>query len=721
MRATFMLTVALCAAAAFASEDAGFKPMGLGGGGGLFTPVGSPHDTKLLLVSCDMGGFYRSTDGGQHWTMLDGRIISGNTRCLPVFDLKDAKRVYFASHGKILTSTDAGETWSPTSESVHWKGEVQELAADPGGGALLLAGYDKGAFKSDDRGKTWQACEGLAGKIAGLFIDPNSPSDKRVVLAGSSEGVFRSEDGGKTFAASGEGLPGKNAERLCGGAGKDGARAYALVQGKLFKSADLGKKWEAAEAKGLPGKLRFMAMAKTDAKTLYITDTDGRWGVYKSEDEGQTFANVFRGFANDTNKNVEWGWLAFDAGYGWGGPAIGFSVNAGHPEQSFYTNSGELYGTNDGGTQWKQLFSHCEDPAPGKDKRWSSIGLEVTTTWQFTIDPFDPQKMFICYTDIGFARSSDGGKSWQHSVSGSPWGNTFYQLVPDPKQDGLFYAVAANQHDIPGWTQVDGAHGGGGVLVSTDHCATWKPLSKGFPEKKPCRGIAVDLKSPVDKRVIYAAVYGEGVLKTSDGGATWAKKSAGVGHGENPHVSSLYLAEDGALYCLVTGKRKDIDFDPPGGLWVSRDGAETWTELTKGQTIWWPTEFAVDPKDPKTILLAAADVPKKSPATGGLWKTSDGGATWTHILNQKAFNPALCGFVHSYQPMFDPENSQRVYFANWTHGLLISDDGAKTFREFKDVPFISTNRVTLDPKTGTLYVCTFGGGVWKGKIPPAAK
>jgi hypothetical protein len=68
--------------------------------------------------------------------------------------------------------------------------------------------------------------------------------------------------------------------------------------------------------------------------------------------------------------------------------------------------------------------------------------------------------------------------------------------------------------------------------------------------------------------------------------------------------------------------------------------------------------------------------------------------------------------------MFHPTDSRKIYLATWTHGLLFSEDGGSTFRDLNKVPFLSVNRVALDLQTDMMYVCTYGGGIWKGKISP---
>ena len=74
-------------------------------------------------------------------------------------------------------------------------------------------------------------------------------------------------------------------------------------------------------------------------------------------------------------------------------------------------------------------------------------------------------------------------------------------------------------------------------------------------------------------------------------------------------------------------------------------------------------------------------------------------------------------FVQAYEPLFHPTDPSKVFLSTWTHGLLVSSDGGTTFTPFKQVPFTRSNRVDLDIPTDTMYVCTYGGGIWKGPIP----
>src|SRR4030043_1880934 len=92
--------------------DAEWDSLGPGGGGSMYSPASSPHDPDLMFVSCDMGGLYRSEDGGNPWRMVDQKQITGAIRCKPVFHPTDPVIVYTYSSGKLQISSDRGQTWS---------------------------------------------------------------------------------------------------------------------------------------------------------------------------------------------------------------------------------------------------------------------------------------------------------------------------------------------------------------------------------------------------------------------------------------------------------------------------------------------------------------------------------------------------------------------------------------------------------------------------------
>ncbi|HHN45853.1 MAG TPA: hypothetical protein ENN09_00290, partial [Planctomycetes bacterium] len=530
-------------------------------------------------------------------------------------------------------------------------------------------------------------------------------------------------DGGATWQAANSGLPSRTVRGFTGGSDKTRkltALYCTLGNQGVFKSTDGAGTW--IQVKGLPAGREFVfaAMSREHPDICYVTDRGRQWTVYKTTDGGMSWTSCFRGPARSgySNPNVELSWLA-EWTWGWGGPAIGFNVNHANPDVAMYTNTGELYITQDGGKSWYQAQSgKAEQP-----NKWYSIGLEVTTCWHYDIDPNNPQYHYICYTDIGFARSDDGGRTWEHRGRFAPWGNTFYQLAFEPTVPGKVFTAASNVHDIGGWGFTDPARtkGPGGVALSEDYGYTWKAVSEGLPNA-PCTSIVMDMKSPPQNRTLYAAMVGHGVYKTTDGARTWVKKSSGLGTSENMHVYALHLDRNGTLYCTVTASRTGTSsanwhWGRGSGIWRSRDGGESWEWITESLDLGHALEMDVHPENPNIILLAAIDLPQPKGSQGGLYMTTDGGANWRRILSKSDFTQT--GFVHVFKPTFHPKKPNIVYLSTWTHGLWVSVDGGRNWQEFKDMPVSNPLRIGFDPRDdNVIYVTSYGKGVRKGPALP---
>jgi hypothetical protein len=374
---------------------------------------------------------------------------------------------------------------------------------------------------------------------------------------------------------------------------------------------------------------------------------DGRnYRLYKTIDGGQNWSHVLNVDGSvagvPSAPNVEGGWQDLPP-FSWGnsgrgrGLAVGSSIIGATTHAVLFTNSGVLYVSDDAGTSWKQRYT-SQDPAtqgtPAPQQSWRSIGLEVTSTWNYYVAEEDPSRQYVCYTDVAFGRSTSGGRFWNNPRPGN-W-NSIYELEFEsalpPSGQRLMWAAASGTHDLPYWRHLydhpSWSKDGGAVLESTDGFATWGPLGA-----LPGQVISVvsQRNRPPSNRRLWAGVWGKGVYRFDSG--AWGQKNgpsaAPLGYPGNLHVHRLQWHDngtaDGLLFCVITGFRASENgpLTIKGGLWRSSDGGETWSCITTHAAVDEPSffarDFAVDRNDTSgdTIYLCTGYVPHTSPPHEG--------------------------------------------------------------------------------------------------------
>ena len=731
--------LSICVPAGFAAGKE-FSVRGLGGGGGLFVPSISPTDAQLLLVSCDMGGVYRSEDGGQSWNMLHTRqgLVQTHKAPSPVYL---SHRIYWVTEkNRVCFSADQGRTWT-TMPPGPWKNSpIHFLAAQEGETETLLVSTEAGIWLGNSaKNVPWRClAEGKGGPVLALG---------GVLYSVFPGGVLRSSvDNGATWVEAGA-LQGE-VMALAGSISGTGATEQSLLfasikESGLVLSKDKGATWSVVKTpyenetvlKIPPGQTqRLYALQTGSVKTAQL--------LY-SQDGGTSWKNIFRmpspGRQRSPWDSVTPSWVQTELSWGYYFTSQGLAVSASNPDFALVTTQGEIYATRDGGLNWASTMNTALPPLEDGSPRSASSGLEVTSVWGYHFDPHDAQREYIAYTDIGFARSQDQGKSWSWAAKGSRWKNTFYDLAFDPARPGRLYAAASQRHDIPHYLELARTVGGyrvhtGGVVVSDDYGATWKtPYTPDSPTGLPnqvCTTIVLDPDSPPENRTLYAGVFGEGdddkagVYRSTDGGTTWARLPQSPGISPNQHIYRLRLhpvTKD--LYCLITGLRgatKETFFAVPGGLWRSVDKGTTWAHISEGSPLnRWATDFAFDPVDPHTIYVTAA-TPQGAAGAGGVYKTVNSGATWFHILKDERMKGIAGepGYDHTMAIAVNPRNPKILLVGTTLHGLLYSMDGGRFWHQYKEFPFLNAQSITFHPKDpNRIYVTTFGAGVWQGSLP----
>jgi len=284
---------------------------------------------------------------------------------------------------------------------------------------------------------------------------------------------------------------------------------------------------------------------------------------------------------------------------------------------------------------------------------------------------------------------ADGGGVWKTADGGVTWKPIFD--TESAPSIGAVAVAPSNPNIIYVGTGVNTVYGdvtyGSGVYKSTDGGETWQHL--GLEDTRHIARILVDPRNP--EIVLVAALghsYGpseeRGVFRSIDGGKNWKKvlfKDNTTGAVDlcfepgNPKVVYATL-----WHLIWKPEVKDQAFEPGGGLYKSKDGGVTWTPITGGglpAVNWGRSGVAVAPgmRGQRVYLVIEAKEKK-----GGLFRSDDGGTTWQKITE----DPRIETFWYMGEIFVDPKNPDVVYVP--LQNFFRSTDGGKSFTPIKGAP-----------------------------------
>jgi photosystem II stability/assembly factor-like uncharacterized protein len=737
LAAMLLLLVVLSGHELRAQPPGNFRILGPGGGGAMFHPNISPHDPQTVMVSCDMSGVYITHNGGQSWRMIN---LRGVVRDI-VFDPVDPKIIYVLGIG-LWQSPDEGATWrllSPPAAAVHGVTDASDeaevyllsrdqtaqrdgtvappraFAVDPADHKRLYMAQGTTLWSSKDGGAHWGSEGNLPSQIGHLAL-LHKPGDH-----GAPEILMASDKG--LWTMRGQLASPENNARMT-------SESLDVVDGKVLMlvgvnktlyqaSVDITQRnpqpvWKMLKLPGEGARVTTAASAH-DGRTLYVSYSklklDGQeWGgIARSDDMGEHWTLVLKDADRGTPPNFTDGWIASVFGSWWGEEPLGLAVSDKDHALIYATDLGRTIKSTDGGGHWSAVYSHT-----GPDGGAVSNGLDVLISFGVYFDPFNPNTMFVPYSDVGLMRSDNRGESWWNSTKGAPqpWRGTTYAMAFDPAIRGRVWAAMARTHDLPRARMLrksDGLSFRGGVCVSSDGGRSWTKSSDGMPEAAATH-ILLDPNSPASSRTLYVATMGRGVFKSVNGGKSWTAKNNGITQA-GPFAWRLNLASDGTLYALIARKseRSAIGSIDDGALYRSRNGAENWERVALPEGVNAPNGLAVDPREPARMYLAAW--PRETGqhgAGGGIYGTTDGGAHW---------KPLFTGNQHIFDVTWNQKNPSELYATGFESSAWHSTDRGEHWQRIAGYDFRAGHRVTPDPANpGMIYINTFGGGVWYGRV-----
>ena len=228
---------------------------------------------------------------------------------------------------------------------------------------------------------------------------------------------------------------------------------------------------------------------------------------------------------------------------------------------------------------------------------------------------------------------------------------------------------------------------GGGIWKTTDGGRTWLPVADGQLKTGSVGALAV---SESDPSVVYAgmgeacvrgnASSGDGVYKSVDGGRTWKN----IGLQQTYHIGALKIHPKNPDIVYVAALGHLWGPNPERGVYRTTDGGQTWKlVLTKGSEAG-AVDLAMDASNPKVIYAAFWQVSRKpwrldSGGPGsGLWKTTDGGDTWTDLSHATGLPKGVEGRIGVTVSPVNPDRVWAIVEAG-DGGLFRSDDAGKNW------------------------------------------
>jgi photosystem II stability/assembly factor-like uncharacterized protein len=443
-------------------------------------------DGSFLLFGTDVGGIYRSINGGEKWEPCNlGYNPRGN--CGFAIDPNNNKRamavgansIMNRSHGLYITE-DQGASWKHVLQVDNYDGyrgykdkiEFVKSSYDDESGASMIAYWScpsGGIYKTEDGGHSWQKKNEAFGNCI-LKVHP----DSGFIFVADNAGIYKSTDGGITFQKKLSA-----AIRDLDVVKHDSTVVYAVTGYLLYKSTDGGETFTHRSITGFTANMVTLAVNPLNPNKMIVCNNEGEYNkpIYSTIDGGYSWqkalfdhTNAFMPFNGRTHK------------FAW------------HPadENKVWAFGGDwITSSSDGGKRFV----------------WDANGYTgVLVGGFFNFNLFNPNLVYLASQDYNGAFTNDRGTTWKYcNASGLGWGGFTYG------------AYAANENVLV--TQVSqGWHQPGVLTVSRNGGTSFLKTSL------VCTGLDVGCGDAKDPNVIYFSNY-----YSSDLGITWKPMKGCIG------------------------------------------------------------------------------------------------------------------------------------------------------------------------------------------------
>ncbi|HJP97360.1 MAG TPA: hypothetical protein VJ862_02250 [Rhodanobacteraceae bacterium] len=687
-----------------------------------------------------------STWGALHWRMI-GPFRAGRTLAVTGVPGQPTHFYIGSVDGGVWETHDTGRTWQPLfdNEPVQSIGAIAVAPSDPN---IIYVGTGEsdmrsditqgdGMYKSVDAGKTWTHI-GLADsqQIAMIRVDAQNPNRVFAAVLGHpygpnpQRGVFRSLDGGKTWKKVLGPNDNTGAIDIIFKPGNANVIYASLWQTRrppwnvyppsngpgsgLYKSTDGGNTWTHIQGNGFPskdvGRIGIAISAAAPDRIYAIVDAE-QGGLYRSDDAGKTWKKT-----SGDPRIWQRGWYFGQ-----------ITADPKNPDRVYAMNTIELR-SDDGG---KTFLPVKGDPT----------GDDYHELW---IDPSDPDRQ-IMGVDQGAIITTNGGKTWSswfnqptaqmYHVSTD---NRFPYRVYGAQQDSGAAAVPSRSTYYPTINMMqfhEVTAGGESGMIAPDpkdpDIVYGDKVDKLDLKTKQTRSVDPTLADPdiyrstwtlplvfnaADKTTLYFG--NQRLWQTSDGGEHWTAISPDLSR-VDPKVPANLDASTIADN-LHQGDRRGVVYSigsspldakllwagtDDGLIWRTDDAGAHWNNVTPKQLTAWSKVGSLAPSHfDQNTAFASVDRHRLDDRKPYIYRTTDGGKTWTAIVNGIPDGD----FVDVVRE--DPVKRGLLY-AGTDFGIFVSFDNGDHWHSLQqNLPAVSVR--DIDVKNDDLVIATHGRGFW---------
>jgi photosystem II stability/assembly factor-like uncharacterized protein len=599
--------------------------------------VADPANPKVVYLGADNGGIWKNVNPPD-WTPLTDFMPSLNFNGYRPLVVHPANHdlVFGAVSGPgagILNSTDAGATWTLLANSQFDGSSLLALVAHPTNTSLLyMAAGWAGAWTSTDGGSTWTQLGSLpGGYVCDLIM---ARFDAKTLFAAvvsnsgaaqSSNGIYKSTDGGSTWTQLAGGLPLAAAlgSQFAGGAVRlESGTASGVVYASLLTL-------------GPPGP----SQAVTAVQRFRTKDGGTSWKALSA--------------SGGTLEARSWHLL--------------LAVDPKNDKHIFANDAYSLYESHDSGGSWSEADAGIGYLSGINHFDWVNLS-------------FDSNDNALVSADQGVLRYDPATGKWTSLISNLQV-SEFYTFTPDPKKDGVAYAIGQDifSEKTTGpvqWNVMEGGVGETGKILVDPHNTS-----------RVCGFNPLDLNNFV--------------LQSADAGATWTTIFPAPPGLFTANFISVYNQSAGYGFAYASQTAFAMDPANPARVLVAADQVYESTNIGSASPTWSSISgvLSSDPKNPFVVTLAIAPSDSNTVYASSqdqhLWVTYDDGSTWNTCDN------GLSGLIRDLR--IDPEDRGHVFAVSGGDVFLLAAEGAAWTSIKGNLPsFLSLNTIYVD---------------WRGALP----